>query len=563
MMKKEMNLKSLLILFLALVVLFIPTYIAIGSYYKNKPEPGSVPASKILKIKDPNQREYTFSVDGNDDEKAVCALFEKLVTNSVPVASLPDSLSGSEFLLASYITVKEDEDPVTDKSYSFYFSTDTGKCYFKDESGKAYKIDKADAVSFLETPYAVYLYSEAVPPVLVVSGTTEIKPAELNWYYLGQGNKFIPYTATATDVEELAYDVGNTVSFSFSTEPSVCTLKVYNGDELLYDGSYNNLGAIDLKKNATLSFRLSAEWKETEGVSYYGTSNYVFNAKITAPADFKIGQTEIKMGEFTVIAGTNITDTSLITFKSVPEIGYTPTFYADGDNVYALIPISYGLTKGSYVFSISYGIVTKEFTLKVNDYEYGYKDSNLGISKNLIDSCYSSDDQKEYTDLVKKICTDPEYSVASGKLFTGAFLDYQKAGVITNKGCNIVLGFGRNVKLTNANGVSFQHTGVDFEVENALVVPCMAAGKVVYVGTCDVLGSFVVVDHGLGLKSWYAHLGSAIVKVGDTVDQGQAVGRTGNSGFTLNNRLHVGLTVGETPVTPYGLWDNRPVFPTF
>ena len=91
----------------------------------------------------------------------------------------------------------------------------------------------------------------------------------------------------------------------------------------------------------------------------------------------------------------------------------------------------------------------------------------------------------------------------------------------------------------------------------------MNAGRVVYVGSCDVLGQFVVVDHGLGLKSWYAHLGSASVKVGDTVETGGILGLTGDSGLTPTGRVHVGFTVGEIPVTPYGLWNGRPVFPTF
>ncbi|MCQ2427899.1 MAG: M23 family metallopeptidase [Clostridia bacterium] len=558
-----MNLKSLLILFLALVVLFIPTYIAIGSYYRNKPEPGSVADSLMLTIKDPQQRVNTFDTEGSEDEKNTCALFDKMIKSAVPVGSLPDSISGGEFLLATYFTKNEEGETKEQTSYSFYFSTDTAKCYFKDTTGKAYKLAKEDAASFLETPYAVYLYSGAVPPVLTVSGDTVIPPSELKWFYLGQGNKFLPYTESESDIKELSYDVGNTISFNFSNEPSVCTLKVFNGDVLLYDGSYNNLGALDLKKNAVLSFRLSAEWPEAEGVAYYGTSTYTFNAKVTAPAEFKLGQDEIFQGEFAVIAGTNITDISSISFKSVPEIGYTPVFYPDGDNVYALIPISYGLTKGNYVFSVSYGLVSKEFTLKVKDWEYGYKDGSLDVSKSLIESCYSNEDQAEYSALVKKICTEADYSVSSGKLFDGAFLDYQKKGVLTTNGAPIRLGFGRNVKFTNAAGLSFEHTGVDFEAASNIAVPAMASGKVVYVGTCDVLGAFVVIDHGLGLKSWYAHLAAPVVKVGDTIEKGNAVGKTGNSGLTQNNRVHVGLTVGEIPVAPYGLWADRPVFPSF
>ena len=563
-MKKELNFKSLIILFLALVVLFIPTYIAIGSYYKNRQEPGKSGGERTLSLRDPDQRTNDFSEEGSDAEKETIALFDRMIKNGSAVNSIPESLSGGGFLLATYKVegANSEEDKTT--AYSFYFSTDTSNCFFRDSEGRAYKIAKDDATAFLATPYSVYLYSEAVPPVLTVSGDRVIKASQLDWYYLGYGNTYLPYRENSSDTEKLAYDVGNTVDFSFTTEPDSTVLKVYNGEELLYNGSYENLGSLNIKKNATLTFDLFAEWTKSDSASYYGSATYSFEATITAPAEFKIGQTEIFQGEFFVIAGINVDDPSKVVFSSEPQINSTPVFYPDGDTVCALIPVSYGLSNGNYKFTLSYGVTTADFNVKVNDYEYKYKDGKLDVSKALIESCYSSSDQLEYNELVKKICTLPEYSLSEGKLFSGAFLNYETKNVITTKGATLVLGFARNVKLTNASTpTSFEHTGVDFEVAKDTIVPAMNSGKVAYVGFCDVLGQFVVIDHGLGLKSWYAHLGSVTVKAGDDIEAGQAIGRTGDSGLTPVGRIHVGITVGEIPVAPYGLWAGRPVFPTF
>ena len=563
MMKKELNPKKLILIFLALVVLFIPTYIAIGSYYKNKPQPVKENGSRVLTLKDPKQNISVITWKAPDEMPETMAFFEKLIKDASSTASVPDSFSGGDFLLATFEDLDADNNVEKSVAYSFYFSIDPDKCYFRDSSGKAYKIVKDEALEFLESTYSVYLYSEAEPPALNVSGT-DIQATELNWYYLGAGNKFLPLSKEGGTNETMDLDVGNTLEFNFSSEPGETLLKVYNGEELLYNGAHGLLGPLNISKNATLRFELYAEWPKTDGVSYYGSANYIFNAMITAPAEFKLGQKEIYQGEFAVIAALNVRDPSKITFKSEPEINSVPVFYPAGEVCYALIPVSYGLNYGNYKFTVSYGVTTSEFEVKVNNYEYSYKDGKLDVSKALIDSCYSAADQDEYKALVKQICTSSDYSVAEGKLFSGKFNSYEEKNVILPGGATLVLGFARNVKLTNAaTPTYFEHTGVDFSVPAGTAVPAMNAGRVVYVGSCDVLGQFVVVDHGLGLKSWYAHLGSASVKVGDTVETGGILGLTGDSGLTPTGRVHVGFTVGEIPVTPYGLWNGRPVFPTF
>ncbi len=562
--KKELNLKNLLLLFLALVVLFIPTYIAITSYYINKKDSPGYSSSTVMEITDPDGRKYSYTAGGGDESKEMFAIFESTRKSSSSAASLPASISGTDFLLVTYTTDYDDPEIETKtESYQYYFSTDSSACYYKDPDGKTFKIAGKDAESFLSSNCAIYLYKDAAPPVLTVSGDKVIRPSQLNWYYLSVGNEYKSFTDSGTNSESLSYDVGNTLDFKFSTDPGVCTLKVYNGSELLYDGAYNNLGSLDLKRNSNLTFNMQAEWPKTDGCQYYGSANYVFGASITAPAEFVLGQSEIYQGEFAVIGAVNITDISGITFNCSPALNYNPVFYSDGAFTYALIPVSYGLSTGEYTITIGYGVTTQTLNLKVNSFRYGYKDSNLSVSKALIDSCYSPEDIAEYNELVKKICTQPEYSVATGRYFSGAFLDYQNKNLLTAAGAKLVLGFGRNVKLTNATGMSFEHTGIDFEVDAGVDVPVMNKGKVVYTGNCDVLGTFVVVDHGLGLKSWYAHLSSVSVAVGDTLTSGQIIGKTGKTGLTLDKRLHIGLTVGEVPVAPYALWENSVVIPTF
>ncbi len=69
-------------------------------------------------------------------------------------------------------------------------------------------------------------------------------------------------------------------------------------------------------------------------------------------------------------------------------------------------------------------------------------------------------------------------------------------------------------------------------------------GIVVHAGDLGIYGNCVVIDHGLGVQSLYGHLSSIGVKVGDTVEKGQALGRSGMTGLAGGDHLHFTMLVG-------------------
>ena len=154
---KKFNIKNIITLIIGLLVLFIPTYIAIASFRSQKPPVSEVTNVTTLTIQDPEGR--TTVITSDKDTDGVIEMFNNINLSGTPAASLPDSMAGSGFLLVTYSQLDQEQ------SYKYYFSTDSSKCYFADPTGKIYKIAVVQAKVFLGSQYSVYLYKTAMPPV--------------------------------------------------------------------------------------------------------------------------------------------------------------------------------------------------------------------------------------------------------------------------------------------------------------------------------------------------------------------------------------------------------------
>jgi murein DD-endopeptidase MepM/ murein hydrolase activator NlpD len=99
------------------------------------------------------------------------------------------------------------------------------------------------------------------------------------------------------------------------------------------------------------------------------------------------------------------------------------------------------------------------------------------------------------------------------------------------------------------------HLGFDLaSFANATVVAANR-GKVLYADMLGIYGNCVILDHGMGVQSLYAHLSSIEVKVGAVVDKDQALGKSGMTGLAAGDHLHFTMLVGGQMVNPIEWWD--------
>ncbi len=113
----------------------------------------------------------------------------------------------------------------------------------------------------------------------------------------------------------------------------------------------------------------------------------------------------------------------------------------------------------------------------------------------------------------------------------------------------ITSGFGYRVH--PIRGTTRFHSGLDFGVGYGVPILSADNGLVIHSGWYGGYGNTVIVDHGGGYTTLYAHASSLAVRRGDTVSQGQMVSRVGSTGMSTGPHLHFEVRYHGSPVNPF------------
>jgi murein DD-endopeptidase MepM/ murein hydrolase activator NlpD len=99
-------------------------------------------------------------------------------------------------------------------------------------------------------------------------------------------------------------------------------------------------------------------------------------------------------------------------------------------------------------------------------------------------------------------------------------------------------------------GTTLSHKGTDFRAATGTPVYAMNSGVVRYTGYLRNYGNTIVLDHGLGLQTIYMHLSSIGVVNGQSVEQGEYIGKSGDTGYVLGPHLHLSVKIDHVSIDP-------------
>lgn len=94
------------------------------------------------------------------------------------------------------------------------------------------------------------------------------------------------------------------------------------------------------------------------------------------------------------------------------------------------------------------------------------------------------------------------------------------------------------------------HEGLDIAANVGTPIRAARSGKVVSVGYMGTYGLTVIIDHGQGLSTLYAHCSRVLVRTGQKVKSGQEIARVGNTGRSTGPHLHLEVRQNDVPYDP-------------
>lgn len=201
------------------------------------------------------------------------------------------------------------------------------------------------------------------------------------------------------------------------------------------------------------------------------------------------------------------------------------------------------------------GLFTSTTTL--NDYD-NYLKNNKDVIKQFYQlSGINSEnyDVESFTEFVREVNEDYEQFMS---LINEKLEDYNDefTGVGTGKFIYPTTNTQISAGYPNYSNGSY-HGGVDFPVVTGTPVGTSADGVVVISkalknadGSYRSYGEYVVIDHGSGIRTYYCHLSQRLVSEGQTVKQGQVIGKSGSTGNSTGPHLHFEVRVNNTRVDP-------------
>ena len=132
-------------------------------------------------------------------------------------------------------------------------------------------------------------------------------------------------------------------------------------------------------------------------------------------------------------------------------------------------------------------------------------------------------------------------------IFARANLNIMPAGWPING--QLMSGFGGRSDPFSSEGAI--HAGLDISAPVGTPVKVTADGVVIHSNWNGGYGRCVIIDHGNGYQTWYAHLSRMDVVEGQEIRQGDIVGRVGATGRATGPHLHYEVRIHSTPVNPY------------
>ncbi|MBR5309308.1 MAG: M23 family metallopeptidase [Clostridia bacterium] len=493
---------------------------------------------KILSADGTLLKEYT------TDDKECLEMYLKVVNDSSPVNDMP-RLADEVFTHYSvnYIGGAEEY------AYEFIMSSESeANCFFKDINEQLYSIKAEDARLLLvrdefadSNKYAnvAKLYIEYVNGTEPVSSA--VSADTYSWNYTRLDGELVARadSESASELPSVTFPKGATefkMSFGLDAAPSTLNVTAKNGVNVVYSGEPSAL-PLNLKEaqDTVFDITVDAEWLEGSDTDYYGSAKYNFKLLYDVPSNFKLADAELGAGEFTIIEVKGGNAGEKVTAQADFMSAITESFIHNGKQ-YIYVPIKADAAAGSYDIKVTENAGTSVVKFRVNSRKK-FGETEIIMPSTEITELLTDDNVNEYTALIG----EHRHTCSDTMLWDGKF-------VLPVKDGKTACAFGYKLNIAGNERIS---DGMYISGANGASVIAANKGTVIFAGSTAYSGNAVIIDHGLGVLSYYMNLGSVSCKSGDSVDKSSVIGTVGSTGYTpYSDTVFYANSVGGCFVNP-------------
>lgn len=527
-----------------IIILFIPTVLAFISYnppFDKLTDNKDMITSAVIETSNGVTNEYT-------DKETISAVSALL--SGEKTAQIPDEANSFN---SFKIKLKGGD---VEEVYTVYMNV--GKLediyYYNEDDRVPYRSSAEDGRNFAALDASKFLYGYDVPTLTVGENKTVISPMEFTWRYKNVKGDYVEADIPVTDevVNVGTLNAGDLdILFSRVPEDTDVYITITDSDGNEVKRPFNEYNGVYPQTETSYTFKIEVQWRETEGMSGVGNGKYSFAATVKAAPTFNVwttnlehtGQLFVERGGVIVVGAKNI-DPSRATFKSEPVLCEGVKFYKDGDASFAVIPTTYATEPGVYSMTFEYGAIKSTYEVTVTEKNYSSKD--FDVKRSVLEEYMTEENLKAVKTLIESITSsEPSSAWLGGDEFL--FPTHQQ---------DYVVGYGNSVEFAGEE-TEHVHIGIQSRLYKGDFATAMASGKVAFVGEDKILGGYVVIDHGLGVRSWYTRLDVSGINVGDEFEKGSNIAPNNGSGFGENSkRTFSAVSVGNNFVSPLWLIEN-------
>ena len=546
--------KSIWLIITVLLTILIPISIAICyTQYVKAEQKSTIPIISVSLFDENNQLIESDTVQ------------EDIIETS-PLASIFYALSSSKARIQKPSNFSENPNfnfKITYNSdvsvFKCYFSEDVKSSYIEDERGELYALNASDYSAFLASKYSETVYKDSVPPSLYTAVGDTVLPNQANWTYLTNENKETVSSNYESTEKIITYRITGTISFNFSRSPDACkiTVKTMN-DEIIFNGSLDELISLTAEENSELLVTVNAEWKKRNDNDSFGTQSYEFKIICAEPSTFALSSNEAFGGQLILITVGGVDSADSIIYsplealsdevknsseahdKALVELyNYKPIFVKESSNAYALLPIPANIPDTTFKFSLACGISKTDLTVNLKK-----STSNQPSNESSFENISLTKAQKaEFSRIIFHL----KHNQSDTLLLNEDFLFPTEY--------NFSLTHKYNTPINNS--FTFFANSYAANVSDGMSVQSANIGVVSIIGTSPLLGNYVIVDHGMGLLTWYCGLSDVNVDENDIIKKGDVIGRAGSSSLLCENGVNIICSVGGILIDPASLVNDN------